>query len=139
MSVSSISSTTPATPPSAQDSSFKTAMQQLTSAISSGDVQGAQTAYATLTSLQQASGQSNSTGPLAQFLSTIGTDLSKGDITTAQSDLTTFQAAHGKHHRHAAGATASIGDNDNDSSSSAATASGASPTASNSNTIDISA
>jgi hypothetical protein len=133
MSVSSISNTTPAQPP-AQDSSLRTAMQQLTSAISSGDVKGAQTAYATLTNLQQTSGQSNSTGPLAQFLSSIGADLSKGDLTTAQSDLTTFQAAHGKHHRPAAAAAGG----DTDPSATASTA-GATQTTSSSNILDISA
>jgi hypothetical protein len=135
MSVSSISSATPASPPAAQDSSFRTAMQQLTSAIGAGDVKGAQTAYAALTSLQQGSGQSASSGPLAQLLSGIGADLSKGDITTAQSALTTFKAAHGKHHHHAPPpADATNGDNDNDPSGAAATA-----PASPSNIVDVSA
>ena len=139
MSVSSISGATPASQPSTQDSSFRTAMQQLTSAITAGDVKGAQTAYATLTNLQQSSGQSNSTGPLSTFLSSVGADLGKGDITGAQSTLTSFKASHGKHHHHAPPAT--NGDNDNDASSSTATAStsGATPAASNSNILDISA
>jgi hypothetical protein len=134
MSVSSISGTTPANQPSAQDASFRTAMQQLTSAITAGDVKGAQTAYAALTNLQQSSGQSNSTGPLATFLSSVGADLSKGDITGAQSTLTTLKAAHGKHHHRAP--PAASGDNDNDASNST---SGATPTASDSNILDISA
>jgi hypothetical protein len=134
MSISSISSATPISPPPpAQDSSFRTAMQQLTSAIGSGDVTGAQTAYATLTSLPQASGQANSSGPLGQFLSTVGADLNKGDISSAQSTLTTFKAAHGKHHHHAAPpATAT------DSSSSSATSTATTPATASSNTIDVS-
>jgi hypothetical protein len=140
MSVSSISGATPPNPPSAQDSSFRTAMQQLTSAISSGDMKGAQTAYATLTNLQQNSGQSNSTGPLAQFLSTIGADLSKGDLTTAQSDLTSFQAAHGKHHHHAPpAANGASSDNAPSSPTATASSSGGTPTTSSSNVVDISA
>ena len=83
-------------------------MQQLTSAISSGDLKGAQSAYATLSNLQQASGANSANSPMGQFLSSVGADLSKGDITTAQSDLTTFQKAHGgHHHKPAAGARAS--------------------------------
>jgi hypothetical protein len=133
MSISSISSATPISPPPpAQDSSFRTAMQQLTSAIGSGDVTGAQTAYATLTSLPQASGQANSSGPLGQFLSTVGADLNKGDISSAQSTLTTFKAAHGKHHHHAAPpATAT------DSSASASNTA-ATPSTTSSNAIDVS-
>jgi hypothetical protein len=109
-------------------------MQQLTSAIGSGDVTGAQTAYATLTSLPQASGQANSNSPLGQFLSSIGTDLSKGDITTAQSALTTFKAAHGKHHHHAAAPATGT-----DSSASASnTATAATTPTTSSNSIDVS-
>jgi hypothetical protein len=135
MSISSISSATPISPPPpAQDSSFRTAMQQLTSAIGSGDVTGAQTAYATLTSLPQASGQANSSGPLGQFLSTVGADLNKGDISSAQSTLTTFKAAHGKHHHHAPPpATATDSDSSSTASSTAAT-----PSTTSSNTIDVS-
>ena len=107
-------------------------MQQLTSAIGSGDVTGAQTAYATLTSLPQASGQANSSGPLGQFLSTVGADLNKGDISSAQSTLTTFKAAHGKHHHHAA-PPATGTDSSSNASNTATT-----PVTASSNTIDVS-
>jgi hypothetical protein len=135
MSISSISSATPISlPPPAQDSSFRTALQQLTSAIGSGDVTGAQTAYATLTSLPQASGQANSSGPLGQFLSSVGADLNKGDISSAQSTLATLKGAHGKHHHHAAAPAAGT---NSDSGASASNTAATPPTAS-SNTIDVS-
>lgn len=97
MSVTGVSNTSTIPSSTQPDPGFRTALQQLTSAISSGDLQGAQSAYATLTNLQQSSGKSASTGPMAQFLSSVGADLSKGDLTTAQSALTTFQK-HGSHH-----------------------------------------
>jgi hypothetical protein len=98
MSVTGVSNTSTVPSSTQPDSGFRTALQQLTSAISSGDLKGAQSAYATLTNLQQSSGKNASTGPMAQFLSSVGADLSKGDLTTAQSALTTFQKAHGSHH-----------------------------------------
>jgi hypothetical protein len=136
MSVTSVSNTTAANPPSAPDSSFRTAMQQLTSAISSGDLQSAQSAYATLTNLQQGSGASNANSPMGQFLSSIGADLSKGDITTAQSDLTTFQKAHaGHHHKPPAGSTSAGAASPPDTAS----ADTATSQTSSSNILDISA
>jgi len=103
MTVSSVSGSTPTQPPQ-QDSALRTAFQQLTSAISSGDLKGAQSAYATLTQLQQQSGQTNANNPIGQFLTSIGKDLQNGDITTAQSDLTSFQQARAAHHhKHASG------------------------------------
>ena len=102
MSVSGISGSTPIYQPPAQDTSFRTAFQQLTSAIGSGDLQAAQSAYASLSNLQQGTGQSGSQGPMAQFLSSIGNDLNSGSITSAQSNLATFQKAHGGGHHHGA-------------------------------------
>lgn len=101
MSVSSISASAPASQPPAQNSAFRNAFQQLTTAIGSGDLQTAQQAYATITNLQQqGSGQSN--GPMAKLLSTLGQALSAGDLATAQSTLADFQKSHGKHHHHGA-------------------------------------
>nr|MEA2798094.1 hypothetical protein [Phenylobacterium sp.] len=124
MSVTGISNTSPMTSSAGPDSSFRTAMQQLTSAISSGDLKGAQSAYATL---QQSSGKGNSTGPMAQFLSSIGADLSKGDLTTAQSTLSTFQKAH--HHK----------PSDASSTTDASSADATSSQTASSNILDISA
>jgi outer membrane protein assembly factor BamD (BamD/ComL family) len=125
MSVTGISNTSPTNSPSSPDSNFRTAMQQLTSAISSGDLKGAQSAYATL---QQSSGKGGSTGPMAQFLSSIGADLSKGDLTTAQSTLSTFQKTH--HHKPSADAS---------STADATSADATSAQTTSSNILDISA
>jgi hypothetical protein len=127
MSVTGISNASPMTSSTGPDSSFRTAMQQLTSAISSGDLKGAQSAYATLTNLQQSSGKGASTGPMAQFLSSVGDDLSKGDLTTAQSALSTFQKAH--HHK----------PSDASSTTDASSADAASSQTASSNILDISA
>lgn len=130
MSVTGISNTSPMPSSSGPDSSFRTAMQQLTSAIGSGDLTGAQSAYTTLTNLQQSSGKGGSTGPMADFLSSVGADLSKGDITTAQSALSTFQKAHGSHHHKPADASSTTDASSTDTASSQTTSS---------NILDISA
>jgi hypothetical protein len=128
MSMTGISNTSPMTSASGPDSSVRTAMQQLTSAISSGDLQGAQSAYATL---QQSTGKGNSTGPMAQFLSSVGSDLSNGDLTSAQNSLSTFQKAHGgHHHKPAADASSTTDTAPTDATSSQTTSS---------NILDISA
>ncbi|MDB5494559.1 MAG: hypothetical protein JWP86_1896 [Phenylobacterium sp.] len=101
MSVSSISASAPAAPP-AQNSAFRNAFQQLTTAIGSGDLQTAQQAYATITSLQPQQGSGPSNGPMATLLSTLGQALTSGDLTSAQSSLADFQKSHGQHHHHAA-------------------------------------
>jgi hypothetical protein len=110
-------------------------MQQLTSAISSGDLQGAQSAYSTLTNLQQSSGNSTSNGALSQFLTSVGADLGKGDLTTAQSDLSTFQKAQGGHH-HRPPTSGADSSSTADATTSADTASSQS---SSTNILDISA
>ena len=127
MSLSAISSSLPqASAQTSQASSFATAFQQLTSAISSGDLQGAQSAYASLTSLQQGAGQANAQSPMGKFLSTIGADLGSGSITSAQNDLAAFQKAHG-HHRHHHGSPSATG-------STAASAATTSPSTASSST-----
>ena len=100
MTISSLSGSTPQPPPQ-PDPAFRQAFQQLTSAIGSGDTKTAQSAYATLQQLVQQSGKANSNDPMGKFLAAIGNDLQKGDITTAQSDLTSFQQARAAHHPHA--------------------------------------
>jgi outer membrane protein assembly factor BamD (BamD/ComL family) len=96
MSVSATStSATPLQPPP-PNAAFRTAFQQLTTAIGSGDLGAAQKAYA---SLQQTTGSSAPQGPMAQLMSSIGDALSSGKIEDAQSALTAFQQAHPhKHH-----------------------------------------
>lgn len=113
MSVSAVSSVQPPFQPSPQDTAFRSALTQLTSAIGSGDLATAQKAYSTLTTLQQnagpppgapAGGPGAGQDPFSQLLTKIGGDLASGNISGAQGDLAEFQktaAAH--HHRHHGG------------------------------------
>jgi hypothetical protein len=120
MSISPVSGG-PVYQPQSQNTGFRSAFQQLTSAISSGDLQSAQQAYSTLSGLQQ--GQPNANSPFAQFLSQLGSDLSSGNIAGAQQDLQAFQKAHGHHHHHHA---QSGDDNDGDGGGGAAGPAGSS-------------
>ena len=87
---------------------------QLTKAVSSGDLSGAQQAYAQLTQAlgNTSGGTSNSSDPFSQALNTIGQALQNGDIGGAQQALTTLQqqmqAGRGQHrhgHHHGSGGT----------------------------------
>ncbi len=109
MSVSAVSGVQPAFQPNPQDTAFRSAITQLTSAIGSGDLATAQKAYSTLTTLQQnagpppgapAGGPNGGQDPFSQLLTKIGGDLSSGDISGAQSDLASFQKAAASHHHH---------------------------------------
>ena len=142
MSVSAVSGVQPPFQPSPQDTAFRSAITQLTSAIGSGDLGTAQKAFAALGALQQTAGPppgapaggpgggpSGGQDPFSQLLTKIGGDLSSGDIAGAQSDLAAFQkAAAGHHHHHGGGAAP-------------APASPAAPaaTSSSSNAVDITA
>ncbi|THD81954.1 MAG: hypothetical protein E7812_03870 [Phenylobacterium sp.] len=137
MSVSSITTSTAASASAAQGSSqasaMRTAFQQLTTAIGSGDLKSAQAAYATISGLQQSNGQSGqSDGPFAQLMSSLGKDLQSGDLTTAQSDLASFQKAHGGHHHHHGGGAPPA------ASDSTTTTAAATPSSST-NVLDVSA
>ena len=120
MSVSSVSGAQPPFQPNPQDAAFRSAIQQLASAIGSGDLATAQKAYSTLTTLQQQNGapQGGPQGapgggqdPFSQFLTKIGGDLSAGNIAGAQGDLASFQkAAAGHHHHHHGGGHAAAPD-----------------------------
>jgi hypothetical protein len=84
---------------------FRQTYVQLVKAIRSGDLSGAQQAYAALTQLQ-ASGQgpaADPNSPFAQALSKIGPSLQNGDIAGAQRALAALQGqtrAHHHHHHH---------------------------------------
>ena len=138
MSVSSVSATPPPFQPKPQDTAFRSAIQSLTSAISSGDLTSAQKAYSTLTTLQQQAGAppagpDGAQNPFSQLLTKIGGDLSSGNISGAQSDLASFQkAAASHHHRHHGGGGAAP-------AASSATAAPASTTSTSSNAVDITA
>lgn len=83
---------------------------QLQSAIQSGDLQSAQSAYATLSTQVG----SNPNSPFAQALNQIGQDLQSGNIGQAQKDMASIQQqmqqaqqarAHHHHHHHGGGGT----------------------------------
>jgi hypothetical protein len=82
---------------------FRQTFADLVKSIKSGDLQGAQQDYASLTQLQN-NGQgppANSNSPLNQALSQIGQALQNGDISGAQQVLSTLaQQAQGTHHHH---------------------------------------
>jgi hypothetical protein len=80
--------------------SARQAFQQLSSALQSGDLSGAQSAYSTLS---QAFG-SNQNSPFASALQQIGSDLQSGDIDGAKNTLSQLQqqmqTGHAHHHHH---------------------------------------
>ena len=83
-------------------------VQDLTSALQSGDLQTAQTSYADLQKLLQSRGAisaSTSTNPVLTDFQALGKDLASGDLSSAQEDLTQLQTgatqqAGGPNHRH---------------------------------------
>jgi len=124
MAISGIGSTLNAYQPHVQ-SNFKQRQQDfqnLASALQSGDLTGAQTAFTALQKLRQGpqtpSGQqgSNTTNPIRTDFTALGTALQSGDIAGAQSAFATLQkdfqslqqgqggqhvAGHHPHHHHA--------------------------------------
>jgi len=112
------------------------AFSQLTSAIQSGDLAAAQTAY---TNLMQAGG-SNSSNPLSQAISQIGDALQSGDIGKAQQALATLQqqmqsmkGAH-RHHGHHHG-----GDHDQPQATAAPPSTTSDPANPNTTSLDLTA
>jgi hypothetical protein len=85
---------------------IKSDFQALSTALQSGDLSGAQQAYASLQKdapglFQTASTQNAaSTNPLEAALNNIGTALQSGDITAAQQAFSSLQAAQPHRHRH---------------------------------------
>jgi hypothetical protein len=105
MALSGISSTA-AVPPNTQ-SDPRLLFAQLAKSLQSGDLTGAQQAYAQLTQslgigAKTQSTTANSSDPFAQALSTIGQALQSGDLSGAQQALATLQqqgqAGRGHHH-----------------------------------------
>jgi DNA-binding FadR family transcriptional regulator len=105
------------------------ALSQLSSALQSGDLSAAQSAYNTLS--QSVGGNPNS--PAAQALQQIGNALQSGDTNQAQQALQQLQqkmrAHHGGHHQ-ASGA---------DQSQTATATSGTDATSSSTNLVDVTA
>ena len=98
MAIAPVSFTSSNVPPLAD--LMRQALGQLTSAIQSGNLSAAQSAFSTLS--QAAANNPNS--PLAQALNQIGDALQSGDLSKAQQALTSLQqqmqAAKGAHHHH---------------------------------------
>ena len=104
MAITSISSSSANVPPPGDP--MRQAFGQLTSALQSGNLSAAQSAYATLS--QNGGGDPNN--PFAQALSQVGDALQSGDIGKAQAALASLQqqmqAMRGAHHGHHHGAAA---------------------------------
>lgn len=96
-------------------SQMKQAWQQLSESLQSGDLAGAQTAFATITSLQQqTSGSASHTNnsQLSKDMQSLGQALQSGNLSAAQSAFAAVQndlkSTHGRHH-HGGSASASAG------------------------------
>jgi hypothetical protein len=136
MSISAISSAQSGYPPSSSQSQFQQEFGQLVSAITSGDLTGAQQAYSTLTG-PQSSGQgpsANPNSPVSQALSQIGQALQNGSLSGAQQALSSLKS-HGGHHGHHHGGGGAPAATSN-STAAATTGSG---TASDTNAVNITA
>ena len=112
MATSAISNSTPAYQPSSQQTDFRQQFGQLVAAIKSGDLSGAQQAYADLSQLQSsgAGPAANASNPVSKALNQIGQALQGGDISGAQQALAALsqqaQGAHHGHHHHGGGKSA---------------------------------
>jgi hypothetical protein len=112
---------------------------QMVKAIKSGDLSGAQQAYATLDQMQS-SGQiaaPDPNSPFAAALKQIGQSLQNGDLAGAQQTLASLgQHVHGHHHHHHA-------DSDTSQSSApvanGANGDGTAPTTTVGSTVDVAA
>ena len=121
MTISAISPSISASPIS-NFQTFRQDFNQLTSALQSGDLSGAQTAYATLSSLPLAQGNN----PFAQAIQQIGQFLQNNDLPDAQKALAALQQqmqAHGHHHHHGGGGAQGASDAANTSGTNGANAS----------------
>jgi hypothetical protein len=149
-SISSINSLTNASSAQSTTSPYrkiKQDMQALAAALQSGDLGGAQTAFATLQqdapNLTVQSQKANTTNPRAQALAALGTALQSGNLTQAQQAFATLQQVtqgvagtqgHHHHHHHSSGSstdqTASSGSDSLGDLLSSSLGQGASPIAS---------
>jgi hypothetical protein len=105
MSISGISSAQGGYQPSSSQSTFGQDFGQLVSSLQSGNLSGAQQAYAALSQLQS-SGQgpsANPNGPLSQALNQIGQALQNGNLGAAQQALASLQQSHHSHGHHHGG------------------------------------
>jgi hypothetical protein len=127
MATSAISNSIPTYQALNQQPDFRQEFRQLVTSLKSGDLDGAQQAYAAISQLQSngAAPPTNANSPIGQALSQIGQALQKGDLAGAQQALSALsQQAHGTHHGHhhrggatSAGASASGASTDANASS----------------------
>jgi hypothetical protein len=117
MSISAISPAQSSFQPSSSQSAFGQDFSQLVSALKSGNLSGAQQAYAALSQLQNSrqGPSANPNSPALQALGQIGQALQNGNLSGAQEALSSLQQSHGGHHshghghHHASGGSASSG------------------------------
>lgn len=131
-SISSISNLTTAAPTQSATSPYrkiKQDLQELGTALQSGNLSGARTAFATLQqdapNLTAQSQNANTTNPRAQALAALGTALQSGNLAQAQQAFANLQqvtqgsmAAQGHHHHHhhsGGGAANQVASSDNGS------------------------
>jgi len=140
MTISAISSAS-SNPYYSDQNSARQAFGQLVSALQSGNLSAAQSAYSSFT--QSAGNQLDPNSPFAEAINQIGQDLQSGNLGAAQQTLNSLQQssgahhAHGHHHHHGAAPT-------QDSSTSTSTPDdpttlSAALDLSNSNTVDVTA
>jgi hypothetical protein len=95
MTISAISSAS-SNPFYTRQTSTQQSFSQLVSALQSGDLSAAQSAYASFT---QSAGQGDPNSPFAQAISQIGQDLQSGNVGSLQQT----HSAHRHHHHHGGG------------------------------------
>ena len=134
MSISAISSAS-TNPLYSDQNSARQSFGQLVSALQSGNLSAAQSAYASFT--QNAGNQIDPNSPFAQAINQIGQDLQSGNIDAAQQTLNSLQQSHSahRHHHHHGGGTPQA----SSSTSSDPTSLSAALTTSSSNTLDVTA
>jgi hypothetical protein len=136
MSVSGISSSSAAyqTPPNSQQmAAFKQNFSALTSALQSGNLQAAQSAYATLSQNLPSNAPGGQNNPFAKALSQIGSDLQSGNLSGAQQTLSSLQSQF-KAHQHQGGGQGSGSSSGGATSGSSASSGGGGSSASSSAT-----
>jgi hypothetical protein len=101
MSVSGISASasTFQTPPNSQQiAAFRQNFNALAAALQSGNLQAAQSAFATLSQNLPSNGAGGQNNPFTQALSQIGSDLQSGNLSGAQQALSSLQSQIKGHH-----------------------------------------
>jgi hypothetical protein len=139
MTISAIS-TASSNPYYSQQNSAKQDFGQLVSALQSGNLSAAQSAFASFS--QSAGSQLDPNSPFTQAINQIGQDLQSGNISAAQQTLSSLQQSSGAHHAHGHhhhGGGAPPTDSSSTSTTDDPTSLAAALTLSSTNTVDVSA